>query len=338
MGLIYIAKNLISGKCYIGQTTSTLEYRRYLHEHSTLKGSKYYFHNALRLYGFESFEWSVLIDDLEDEELSHLEITLIRNRKTLYPNGYNMTEGGEGGRHCQETRDRIGRLQKGRKRTTQEIEKMRASLKGKKHSDVTKDKIRKALAGRQVSEETRRKIGLGRTGILHTPESKAKMGLAQKGKKRSEAFKKRVSEVHTGRKDSPETTQRRIEGQRNRVLSEESLEKMREAGRKSAGRKASEETKLRMSESHKKHHADNPEIWDAAAKKSSETQRGRKLTEEHKAALSEAAKTRPPMTEETKKKCGDAARLYHRRKRALNTLKSTVLSIQRKFRLTILDQ
>lgn len=119
----------------------------------------------------------------------------------------------------------------------------------------------------------------------HSEESKQKMSRSQHGKVRSEAFRRRVSEVHTGRKDTPETTERRRQAQLGKTHSEESRAKI---GQASAGRVASEETRQKMSESHRRHHAENPEIRQAAALKSSATQKGRKFSDDHRRRISDA--------------------------------------------------
>ena len=74
------------------------------------------------------------------------------------------------------------------------------------------------------------KCGDGVLGLKHTEEARKKMGEPNKGKIISEWHKKRISEFHTGK-----------------VISEETKKKMSEKAKgKSIGRKASEETKIKM--------------------------------------------------------------------------------------------
>ena len=60
--LIYKVTNNINGQIYIGQTTLSLEQRKYKHEQESR--SKYRktvkFHNALLKYGFSNFTWEIL--------------------------------------------------------------------------------------------------------------------------------------------------------------------------------------------------------------------------------------------------------------------------------------
>jgi len=78
---------------------------------------------------------------------------------------------------------------------------------GGKHTEETKEKIRQAKLGTKLSEETKRKIGeksKGRAGAVffHTEEAKKKISKAFRGKKRSEYFCKRVKESKQGYKPS----------------------------------------------------------------------------------------------------------------------------------------
>jgi hypothetical protein len=78
---------------------------------------------------------------------------------------------------------------------------------GGRHTEETKEKIRQAKLGTKLSEETKRKIGKkskGRKGAIfsHTEEAKKKISKAFKGKKRSEYFCKRVKESKQGYKPS----------------------------------------------------------------------------------------------------------------------------------------
>src|SRR5271157_5717328 len=61
--MIYVAHHVVDGKPkhYVGQTIWPLERRRKRHECLALRcGSKTYFHNALKKYGPDSFEWEAL--------------------------------------------------------------------------------------------------------------------------------------------------------------------------------------------------------------------------------------------------------------------------------------
>lgn len=97
MGFIYMLTSP-SGKSYIGQTIRTIEERFKEHQKDT---RCVYIHKAIKRHGWENFEkdWY----ECPDEDLNFDEPFLIETMNTLSPNGYNLTEGGEGGKPSKET-------------------------------------------------------------------------------------------------------------------------------------------------------------------------------------------------------------------------------------------
>lgn len=89
-GIIYLAKNKISSKSYVGQTIRTLEIRKEEHFKNTTKGN-YKFSNALKKYPTDSWEWSILAE-VPIEELDKTEAFFIRDLDT-FKNGYNTLNG-----------------------------------------------------------------------------------------------------------------------------------------------------------------------------------------------------------------------------------------------------
>lgn len=86
-----------SGKRYVGQTWN--EQRR-KQEHYAAKGKSVAFHAAIKKYGKDAFVYEVLHRDIEDQsEMNRLESMEIQRFNTIYPHGYNLTSGGEGGLH-----------------------------------------------------------------------------------------------------------------------------------------------------------------------------------------------------------------------------------------------
>ena len=100
-GIIYRAHCLITNKDYIGLTTRTLDKRRKEHLYSAFKKmEELHFSRALRKYGANAFEWSILTtvsarykEDLV-ESLKALEKKYIKQFDS-YHNGYNSTLGGD---------------------------------------------------------------------------------------------------------------------------------------------------------------------------------------------------------------------------------------------------
>lgn len=92
MGCIYMYTNKINGMKYIGQTICKLKKRHWEH----LNRDNSYIDRALRKYGEENFDLSILEDNINDiEKLNELEIFYI-NKYDTFNNGYNLTKGGCG--------------------------------------------------------------------------------------------------------------------------------------------------------------------------------------------------------------------------------------------------
>lgn len=96
-GSIYIIKNDINKKVYIGQTTMTVHERFMTHmKPSTAKQrSSYKLYMAVKKYGKEHFYVETLESNIPLEELDTKEIQYIAQYDS-YNNGYNSTKGGDG--------------------------------------------------------------------------------------------------------------------------------------------------------------------------------------------------------------------------------------------------
>ena len=97
MAIIYKATNLKTNKSYIGYTNGTLERRiqRHFYNSNILN---YAFYRAIRKYGRDSFEWSVVYENSNAKFcLEQMEPYYIIKFDTFGKNGYNMTSGGEKG-------------------------------------------------------------------------------------------------------------------------------------------------------------------------------------------------------------------------------------------------
>lgn len=95
-GIIYCYKNKVNGKCYIGQTVNEAKRKRdhrCAANNGSVKGSV--FHSAIRKYGYDSFEYTILHSKKTKEELNVLEQIEIEKHNTLSPFGYNLKSGGK---------------------------------------------------------------------------------------------------------------------------------------------------------------------------------------------------------------------------------------------------
>jgi group I intron endonuclease len=132
--VIYCAINKTNGKSYVGLDTYWPN-RKSNHKTVALKTNKgYVFHEAIRKYGWDNFEWSILQEVHDEENIFEIEKEWI---KKLNPN-YNLTEGGEGryGEHSMKTKKKISDKLIGNKNALNNTNSL-----GYKHTEEMKKKI-----------------------------------------------------------------------------------------------------------------------------------------------------------------------------------------------------
>lgn len=157
---IYRVVNNINGKVYIG-FDSCWPNRQKIHKSSS-KNQDGKFYSAIRKYGWNNFEWSILYQSKDrDHCLGEMETYFIKEYNS-FNSGYNSTLGGEGSfglKHTEETKRRISEKNKIPKPQTKEhIEKRAAKCRGKRLGPLsveTKLKISKKTKGisKPMSEE-----------------------------------------------------------------------------------------------------------------------------------------------------------------------------------------
>ena len=91
--IIYKAQNTISGECYIGATTKSLEERKQDHIQKANKKVGSYFQEAIGTYGSEAFTWEQLDTASDPNELAEKESKYIYEFKAC-EKGYNSDSGG----------------------------------------------------------------------------------------------------------------------------------------------------------------------------------------------------------------------------------------------------
>jgi len=108
IGEIYKITNILTNKCYIGQTRShRLNHNKYrpfgyigrFKDHiseanNPAKSGCKYLNSALLKYGVENFECQLIIT-CNIDQLDYYEVKYIVDLNTKYPNGYNLTNGGQ---------------------------------------------------------------------------------------------------------------------------------------------------------------------------------------------------------------------------------------------------
>ena len=196
MGYIYRIRHIESGMSYIGQTIH-LEAR--LNRHFNTNDECRYLNNATNKYGIEAFDVDIICE-APNELLTALEICYIKVLNTLAPNGYNLTEGGEGGRHSAET-----------------CKRRSESLKGENHP----------MYGKSWSEEVRHRMSVAQSGKILSEQHRKAISEGLKGRILSEETRRKISEAHTGKRHSPEHVENIASKLRGRVQSEEEKQKNR---------------------------------------------------------------------------------------------------------------
>jgi group I intron endonuclease len=159
MAIIYEIVNTTNNRSYVGQTRRTLNERLNYHKNENRKSTPLY--NAIRKYGWENFSFHI-VEECEIDDINDREIYWIAEKKTLYPNGYNLTTGGNQCSHNQYTKDKISR-----QRT------------GMKFSDTHRENIRRSRLGTTIPEEQRKKMSESHKGFKHTEETKEKLKYLQ---------------------------------------------------------------------------------------------------------------------------------------------------------------
>jgi group I intron endonuclease len=188
---VYLITNKVNGKKYVGQHSGEELSTYWRHcVCAALRGStdKPFLYNAVRKYGQENFEVQPLVQVSSKWEMDLYERGLVKALQTRKPDGYNLTDGGDGqlGRSpTEETREKISKTKKAQNRHWSEEDKQwrREMSTGFRHSEETK----KRMAEHIKTPEHCEKI------------SEAKMGNKSRlGMKSSEETKKRISNAHKG--------------------------------------------------------------------------------------------------------------------------------------------
>lgn len=153
---IYCIRHKETGMCYVGQAIS-IDKRFYAHKNGWTLSCRY-ISRAIKKYGVNAFHFEIL--ELCDEvDLNNRETFWITTLNTISPNGYNLTEGGGGGRPSRETRRKMSESRKGnqhwlgRKHTEETKRKMSESVKMQKRKPLSADhkkRISESNKGKQA--------------------------------------------------------------------------------------------------------------------------------------------------------------------------------------------
>ena len=194
---IYIRRNTVNGKEYVGQSVdSPRRWREEFYGKSAIGG-------ALRKYGAGSFENTILFWVDTQELANWWETSLIDHRKTLAPCGYNIRDGGSNGYSLA-----------GKSEAEREVIRQKQSESGKRRGPASDETRRKAseskqgeknpMYGRKHRGETLEKMSELGKGRKHTAETRGKQSESRQGEKNP----------FYGRRHSAETLRRMSESKK----------------------------------------------------------------------------------------------------------------------------
>lgn len=165
---VYMHKNKINGKVYIGQTNNPQKrwsYNGIYYKPPKERENKSRFWNAICKYGWDNFEHIILVDNLTKDEVDEVEIELIEKyQATNREYGYNISKGGNGGKiYDEHPRGMLGKPQ--------------TEFQKKSHSLWASDNKNNCMTNGKVIWGETHEHPRGMLGKHHTEENKKTMTL-----------------------------------------------------------------------------------------------------------------------------------------------------------------
>lgn len=195
-GIVYQVLCIPSGKSYVGQTTRTLAQRWKSHREPQNRCTA--LRNAIKKYGADAFELSVLDTATDQSDLNAKESHWISTLGTVSPGGYNIVEEvGERRKLSPETREKMRQAKLAVANTPEFLNAMSLAGQGNRGKKKSPEHI---AAASKANLEARARNGFKR--VCTKPR-------ADKGQPRSEAAKAAAREgylAHLARKKASEVT------------------------------------------------------------------------------------------------------------------------------------
>lgn len=197
-GYVYMIKNMVNNKMYIGQTIRTLNKRIYEYKSALNKNLLYNPHllNAFNKHGWDNFEFSIVDSAISMESLNEKEIFYINKYNTTDKNiGYNIEVGGRNSSPTTETLEKMSRSHIGIKQSSSWINR-RIAISGS--DDAKKYGKRKTEEEKKLLSLNSPKYWEGKTRDAETREkisrTKKALGISEKQK---EVLCKKVYKYNT---------------------------------------------------------------------------------------------------------------------------------------------
>ena len=248
MGCVYLATNRVNGRQYVGKTRYGLKKRIAGHRDMARNGLGWLLHRAIRKYGPDAFDWDEVHSNVPEDDLNQLEIDCIKWFGSKAPDGYNLTDGGDGGavvfsdeskvkmkayHNRPDVKEYIRKVHLGRKRPAETGRKISEACKGRKawntglrytgneRSEECKARMKKA----QNRPEVKSKISASMRGRPKSSETRAKMKLAWVERrarhlivKRTDEWKQHIRSVMLEKWKDPEYVAKRKESHDKAML------------------------------------------------------------------------------------------------------------------------
>lgn len=188
---IYKITNMINGKVYIGQSINIkARWKDHVNTLNRKDSHSVLLQRAWNKYGEESFSFEILelcTEDMLDEvEIKYIDLYDAHN------NGYNIEPGGNKNKHLsEETKQKIGDANRGRRHTKESKIKMSKSRTGENNG----------MYGRTHSIESRRKMSeakKGKPGHQSSAKQKDAARRSNTGKVVSEETRQKISQANKG--------------------------------------------------------------------------------------------------------------------------------------------
>ena len=235
-GIIYSARNTCNGKVYVGQTIQSLEMRWAQHRCFSKNRCVSRLHNAIKKYGADAFELSILGEASGQAELDRLEAFFIEKLQTI-KGGYNITAGGGGVKgfvpdeviraKVSEASKRFWSVPENKQRMKQMISRRVANpnyraaqrLRSQEicaRPDVVEAHRRNSLAMWQ-DEDFRAKESVRRKAVMQRPERRLLVSCQAKQRWNDPGFKARMSELRKQLWRDPEFRDRQVASRKKRT-------------------------------------------------------------------------------------------------------------------------
>jgi len=198
--IVYKVTNLKNKKSYIGQTIYNIEVRKNTHL-SEANRSNLPFHNAL-LKDFKHFKWEILIKCNSKEEMDEMEFHYIKQYNTIFPNGYNLTLGGEGNFGWKPTKEQKENNSTAQKKWWSKQSNDYKKNHGKKMSNINKGRIGWSKGLTKENDKRIMKLSISNSGKSLSKEQKIKIGNSIRGQKRTNKTKELIRQKQLGRNNS----------------------------------------------------------------------------------------------------------------------------------------